>query len=139
MYKCCKYDITFLPKKAKLISRKNILKDGISVIPEKYDIHPRRYGISVKLPCWLTFLIDILKKIPMILCTFYGHLYRRFYTLLSCEKKPPGNIIYWIEFNFFFNLYGWRYSTMKILQYSVPFNPQDSSIKEIICPLGDGL
>ena len=84
-------------KKAKIISRKNILKDDISVIPEKYDIHPRKYGISVKIPYWLKFLIDILKRIPMTLGTFYKDLYRRFYILLSCEKKPPGklNILDW--------------------------------------------
>ena len=51
MYKCCKYDITLLLKKAKIIfSRKNTLKGDISGIAEKDDIHSRKYGISVEIP-----------------------------------------------------------------------------------------
>ena len=51
MYKCYKYDITLLPKKAKIIfSRKNKLKGDISDITVKDDIHPRKYGISVEIP-----------------------------------------------------------------------------------------
>ena len=48
MYKCYKYDITLLLKKAKIIfSRKNTLKADICDITEKDDIHPRKYRISV--------------------------------------------------------------------------------------------
>ena len=51
MYKCYKCDITRLPKKAKIIFfRKNTLKDDISGITEKDDIHPREYSISVEIP-----------------------------------------------------------------------------------------
>ena len=51
MYKCYKYDITLLPKKAKIIfSRENTLQCNISGIPEKIDIHPTKYGISVETP-----------------------------------------------------------------------------------------
>ena len=40
MYKCYKYDITLLPKKAKIIfSQKNTLKGDISGITKKDDIH----------------------------------------------------------------------------------------------------
>ena len=40
MYKCYKYDITLLPKKAKIIfSQRNTLKGDISGIIEKVDIH----------------------------------------------------------------------------------------------------
>ena len=41
-----RYDITLLPKKAKLIfSRKNTLNDDISGIIEEVVIHHRKYGI----------------------------------------------------------------------------------------------
>ena len=44
-----------------------------------------------------------------------------------------------LKSDFFFNFYGWKHSTMKNLQESVPLSPQDSSIKKIVCPLVDGL
>ena len=50
------YDIALLPKKAKMIfSQENSLKGDISGITEKDDIHPRKYGIYVAIPYWLTF------------------------------------------------------------------------------------
>ena len=56
MYKCYKYDITPLPKKTTIIfCQKNTLIGDISGITEKDDIHPRKYGISVKMPHWLPF------------------------------------------------------------------------------------
>ena len=56
MYKYYKYDITLLPKKAKMIFfRKNALKGDISGITEKDDIHPMKYGISVEILSLLTF------------------------------------------------------------------------------------
>ena len=49
MYKCYKYDITLLPKKAKIIfSRKNPLKGGISGITEKDDIIPENMVFLLK-------------------------------------------------------------------------------------------
>ena len=46
MYKYYKYDITILKEEAKIIlSQKNTLKRT-----GKNDIHPRNYGISVKIP-----------------------------------------------------------------------------------------
>ena len=38
----CKYDISVLM----IFSQKNTIKDSISGIIEKDDIHPRKYGIS---------------------------------------------------------------------------------------------
>ena len=55
---------------------------------------------------------------------FYEDLHRHFHILLSSETKS-GNLIYWTEFNFFFNLFGWRYSTMKNLQFSAPVSLQE--------------
>ena len=98
---CYKYDITLLQNKSKMtLSRKNTLKG---------DWHPRSYS----------------RKSSSDSLNFYKDLHRRFHILLSCEKKP-GNLVYWIEICLlFFNLFGWRYSTMKNLQYSVPFSPQE--------------
>ena len=51
LYKCYKYDVILLSKKAKIIfTRKNTLKVDISGITEKDDIHPRKYGTSVEIP-----------------------------------------------------------------------------------------
>ena len=41
------YDFTLLSEKSKMVfSRKNTLKDDISGITEKIDIHPRKHSIS---------------------------------------------------------------------------------------------
>ena len=49
MYKHYKY-ITLLPKKSKIaFSWKNTLKGDVSGIIRKYDIYPRKYGISVEI------------------------------------------------------------------------------------------
>ena len=56
MFKCYKYDVTLLPKKAKIIfSRKITLKGDISSITVNDDIHPGKYGISVEITYWFTF------------------------------------------------------------------------------------
>ena len=63
MYKCYKYDITLLQKKSKMIfSRKNTLKG---------DWHSRSHS----------------RKSSNNSSYFYGDLYRRFYILISSEKK----------------------------------------------------
>ena len=54
-YKCYKYNITLLPKKAKAITWKNTLKGDISGITEKDDIYPRKHDF-----CWNIILIAIL-------------------------------------------------------------------------------
>ena len=55
-----KYDMTLLSKKVKMtFSQKNSIKDEISSISEKHDIHPRKYGTSsnrkIKLYAWKYF------------------------------------------------------------------------------------
>ena len=51
--------------------------------------------------------------------------------LCNCMETCRGIFIYCFpvekarKFDFFLNLFGWRYSTMKNLQYSVPFSPQE--------------
>ena len=47
MYKCYKYEITFLSEKAKMIFSR---KKYISSITEKDDIHPRESDIPVEMP-----------------------------------------------------------------------------------------
>ena len=65
------------------------------------------------------------------------------FTYCSPAKKNSKQHI-GLNFDFFFNLFFWRYSTMKNLQYFVLFTPQElylevCSSKEIIFPLGDEL
>ena len=50
VYEYYKYGITLLRIKAKIIFRKNTHKNDISGFNEKYDIHPRKHGISVEIP-----------------------------------------------------------------------------------------
>ena len=70
--------------KTKMIfSRKNAFL-GISGIIEKYDNHPRKYGIFL--------LIEKLKMIKKGSLYFYGDLYRRFHVLLFNEKNKKLNI-----------------------------------------------
>ena len=52
----------------------------------------------------------------------------RFHILLYSEKKQE-NLIIGLKFDFLFTLFGWRYSTMKNLQYSVSFSPQEVYLK----------
>ena len=77
------------------VSCTRALKGDISGITEKDDIHPRKCYF-----CWNTILIDILdwhsRKSSNDSLYFYEDLYRRFYILLSSEKKT-GNLIYRIE------------------------------------------
>ena len=104
VYKWYKYNITPLQKKLKMIfSRKNT---------PKVDWHSRLHS----------------RKGSNNSLYFYGDLHRRFHILLSSEKtknkqtkKTPENL----KFDFFFNLFGWRYFTIKNLQYSAPFSLQD--------------
>ena len=58
----------------------------------------------------------------------HGDLYRRFHILLFSKKKKKRNRklnILGLKFDFFFNLFGRRYSTMNKLQYLVPVIPQE--------------
>ena len=76
-------------KKAKMIfSRKSVLKDDISGIIEKDDIHPRKM---------VFLLIEKLKIIQKF--TLYGDLYTRFHILHSNEKNRK------LKFDFVFKLY----------------------------------
>ena len=73
-------------------------------------------------------VIDILDRYPRKSSSnslyIHGGLYRRFDILLSSEKKQETSCI-GLKFDFFFNLFGWRYSTMNNLQYFVPFSPHE--------------
>ena len=93
LYVCYKYDITLLPKEAKMIfSRKNTIKGDISSITEKDS---RKYSISVTIPYWLKFCIDILERAPMILCTFMEASNGVF--IYCFPVKKTGNLIYRIN------------------------------------------
>ena len=73
-------------------------------------------------------VIDILewnsRKSPNISLYFYGGPYKRFHLLLSSEKNQVTQYM-GLKFDFFFNLFGWRYSKVKNLQYFVPFSSQE--------------
>ena len=57
--------------KAKMIfSRKNTLKDDISSIIEKDNIHPKKYGMSFDRKIDNDKKVYFYKNVPMIFCTF---------------------------------------------------------------------
>ena len=76
--------------------RKNTLKDDISGIIEKYDIHPRKYGISSDENVKDDKKVYFYKKVPMILCTFMETFIGVFIYCFPM-KKAPANLINRIE------------------------------------------
>ena len=70
-----------------IFSSNNTFKGDISGITEKNNIHHTKYSISVEVPYWLTFKIEILERVPMILCIFFQNVNRHFTILRSHEKK----------------------------------------------------
>ena len=59
----------------------------------------------------IDILDRILERVPTILFTFM-ETFRRFHILLSSEKTHETQYIE-LRFDFFFNLFGWRYSTFE--------------------------
>ena len=57
-----------------IFRRKNTLKDDISSIIEKDDIHPRKYGISSGKRLKMMQKVYFYKKVPMIICTLWRSL-----------------------------------------------------------------
>ena len=53
-----------------IFSRKNALKDGISIITENNDIHPRKYGISLHRKVKDDKKVYFYENVIMIPCTF---------------------------------------------------------------------
>ena len=67
--------------------------------------------------------IDSLERVPVILCGFMKTFTGVFIYCFPMKKKQETYI--GLKFDFFFKLYGWRHPTMKYLQYSIPFSPQE--------------
>ena len=74
----------------------------------------------------------------MILCTFMETFLSVFIYCFPIKKKETGNVIHRIEI-WLYQLYHWRYSTMKNLQYPAPSSPPElylecawASVKENI-------
>ena len=94
---------------------------------------------------WLTFLIDILERAPATLCTFMETFTGVFmycspakktrklniwdWSLTSSSIYSVGDILQWIIFNTLYHL----------VLASCFYRCVCAQIKEIICPLGDGL
>ena len=76
--------------------RKNTLKDDISGIIEKYDIYPRKYGISSDENVKDDKKVYFYKKVPMILCTFMETFIGVFIYCFPM-KKALANLINRIE------------------------------------------
>ena len=97
IYKCYKYDITLLQKNQRWSS------------PEKMHLK-------------LTDILDrILEIVPTTLCTFMETFIGVFIYCFPVKKNQETQYI-GLKSDFFFNLFGWRYSAMKNLQFSVPFS-----------------
>ena len=87
----------------------------------KYDNSPKK--IHLKIHLHLIDILDrILERFPTIL--WMETLIDVFIYCFAVKKKQDTEYIE-LKFDLFFNLFGWRYSTMKNLQYSVPFSPQE--------------
>ena len=52
---------------------------------------------------------------------------------IALQRKKTENLICRIEFDLFFNLFGWRFSTMNNLQYFVPFSPHEPCLWVCLC------
>ena len=132
-----KYEIILLSKKQRWSSpNENTPKDDISNITEKDDSHLWKDDIGIL--DWHS------SKSSNDSLYFYRDLFRCFTCCFPMEK--PGTLIYRLKVDFMCKLYGWRYSTMKNRQYSYHSALRSSiwrsswtSIKENICPIGDGL
>ena len=70
-----------------IFSRKNTLKDDISGIIEKVDIHPEKYISSDRNIKDDEKVYFYKKKVPMILCTFIENFIGVFIYCFSMEKK----------------------------------------------------
>ena len=89
LFKCYKYDTTPLPNKQRQ-SCLQIMHLRHFAITRKDDIHPKGYGISVEIPYWLTYQIDVLERVPMTLCTFM-ETFRDVFTNCFPVKKTQEN------------------------------------------------
>ena len=74
--------------------------------------------------------IDILERVLAVLWTFTETFTGIF--MLSSRKNQETYQI-GLKFDFFFNLFGWRYSTMNNLQYFVPFSPHELCLQVCLC------
>ena len=77
--------------------------------------------------------IDILERVPMIICTFMETFICAF---MSCfpMKKKTGNLIFGLIFDFFFKLYGWRHFAVKNFQYSIPLSHLEQYLGVCLIP-----
>ena len=114
--------LPFCQNKKMILSKKRRLKDDISCIIEKPDIHSRKYVTSS----------DRRRKNSIDFLYFSRELYRHFYIFPSNQnkkktKKAPENLIYRTEIWLYLKVYAWRHSTMKnfsTLHHSVLFTVQ---------------
>ena len=83
-----------------IFSQKNTLKDDISGIIEKDDIHPRKYGISSDKKIKDDKEVFFYKKVPMILTAFMENFIGVFIYCFPIKKKQQNkteNLMYRIE------------------------------------------
>ena len=102
-----KNDITLLSKKQRWsFSKKIHVKMSFPALLKKMT-----FIIEKKI---LAFWIDILERVPMILCTFMETFLSVFIYCFPI-KKPQEIWSIGLKFDFICKLYGWRYSTIKNL------------------------
>ena len=88
--------LPFCEKSKDIFSQRNTLKDGISGITEKDDIHPTKYGISSNRKIKDDKKFCFYEKVPMILWTFIETFIDVFIYCLSIkEKNRKFNILDW--------------------------------------------
>ena len=98
-------------------------------IIEKDDIHPRKHVISSDRKINDDKKIYFYKKVPMILYTFMETFIGVFIYCFPTKKNQETYIGLKLDF---FKLYAWIHSTMKNIQYSIPFSPQELCFRVIL-------
>ena len=64
--------------------------------------------------------------------SFFGSTWK--HDKLPSSKGKQETQYIGLKFDFFLNLFGWRYSIMKNLQYFVPFSPQELCLEVCLSP-----
>ena len=109
-----------------IFSRKITLKDDISGILEKDDIHPRTYVISSDKK--VKDNVYFYENVSVILCTFMETFIGVFiycFLMKKTKTKKPRKLVCRTEIETPSFSCAWRHPAMKNVQYTVPFSPQE--------------
>ena len=107
--------------------RKITLKDDMAGIIEKDDIHPRTYVISSDKKIKDNKKVHFYQNVSVILFTFMETFIGVFiycFLMKKTKTKKPRKLVCRTEIETPSFSCAWRHPTMKNVQYTVPFSPQ---------------